>query len=656
MSEAKSVSAAFEAGLSAADLSLSLDVLGYAESSVSGVISVTGVGNSSVEFSIETQGQYGAATINSITGAVTYTVIGSPTVIATSDQVVVKVTVGTATTTALVNVSLRHDPLFAYQWHLRNVGQSTFADVSPTPRVDINVESAWAAGYSGNGVKVAVVDSGLEIAHEDLIGNIDVGKSINFATDGTDPTNLTPAASEYGDPGTKVAGIIAAQAFNGKGGRGIAHRSRLRSYNLAKYDALQFFSRAFGMDPRSEDTDIFVGSYGSGGQLMPSLNSSKSIVLNATTSLRSGKGAVVVFAAGDNFENNSSAFSPNSCGNIATRIPVSCGLPAADDFKQSIVPIIVGALAADGKKASYSNAASSVWVTAPGGEFGYQASVAGSALTANAYKPAIVTSNTRGCANYSGSRNTLDRAGANPLAANCQYTASMNGTSAAAAMVGGIAALMLEANPNLGYRDVAHILAKTAKKVDPTFNGVSTTLANASRNLEPGWITNAAGYNFSNRYGFGAVDAGAAVAMAKTYSEFLPPQTLVSATPVRFTTDRNIGVSGKVVNFAISSNLSKTEKVFVKVNFFMREFGSTGTSCNQIELTSPAGTRSVLLNARGGFTNTSLTNVVLSSNAFYGENPNGAWKMTIYDWCGESFLMNTQFSNTASQEFSLAGH
>jgi hypothetical protein len=656
MSEARSVSAAFEAGLSAADLSLSLDVLGYAESSVSGVISVSGAGNSSVEFSIETPGEYGTATINSTTGTVTYTVIGSPAVVATSDQVVVKVTAGAASTTARVNVSLRHDPLFAYQWHLRNVGQSTFADVSPTPGADINVESAWAAGYSGNGVKVAVVDSGLEIGHEDLLGNIDVGKSIDFATDGTDPTYLKPAASDYGDPGTKVAGIIAAQAFNGKGGRGIAHRSRLRGYNLARYDALSLFGRAFGLDPRSEDADIFVGSYGSGNQLMPSSNSSKIAVLNTTTSLRSGKGAVVVFGAGNNFENNGTAFSQNSCDNSPTSIPVSCSIPAADDFKQSIVPIIVGALAADGKKASYSNASSSIWVSAPGGEFGYQASVAGSALTANAYKPAIVTSNTRGCANYSGSRNTLDRAGLNPLAASCQYTASMNGTGAAAAMVGGISALMLEANPNLGYRDVAHILAMTAKKVDPTFSGVSATLANASRNLEPGWITNAAGYNFSNRYGFGAVDAGAAVAMAKTYSDFLPKQALVSRS-VRLTSNLSVGASGRVVNFAISSSLSKTERVSVKVSLFMRDFGSTGTSCNQIELTSPAGTRSVLLNARNGFKNSWLTDVLLSSNAFYGENPNGTWQMTVYDWCPNSFSSTpTQFSSTAFQEFSLVGH
>ena len=33
---------------------------------------------------------------------------------------------------------------------------------------DLNVDSAIVAGYTGNGVKVAIVDDGLEIAHEDF--------------------------------------------------------------------------------------------------------------------------------------------------------------------------------------------------------------------------------------------------------------------------------------------------------------------------------------------------------------------------------------------------------------------------------------------------------------------------------------------------------
>jgi len=50
---------------------------------------------------------------------------------------------------------------------------------------------------------------------------------------------------------------------------------------------------------------------------------------------------------------------------------------------------------------------------------------------------------------------------------NYDYTQRMNGTSSAAPIVSGVIALMLEANPNLTYRDIRIILAKTARKNDP---------------------------------------------------------------------------------------------------------------------------------------------------------------------------------------------
>ena len=94
--------------------------------------------------------------------------------------------------------------------------------------------------------------------------------------------------------------------------------------------------------------------------------------------------------------------------------------------------------------------------------------------------PAIVTTSLGGCANAKTMPglvtptpiNALDNVGANSMATNCQYTAMMNGTSAATPNVAGVVAMMLEANPNLTVRDIKYILAKTAKKVDPTWAGV----------------------------------------------------------------------------------------------------------------------------------------------------------------------------------------
>src|SRR5690606_1902630 len=58
------------------------------------------------------------------------------------------------------------DPLAPAQWHLKNTGQS-----NGTPGEDLNVEGAWQVA-DGAGVRIAVVDSGIEVVHEDLLPNI----------------------------------------------------------------------------------------------------------------------------------------------------------------------------------------------------------------------------------------------------------------------------------------------------------------------------------------------------------------------------------------------------------------------------------------------------------------------------------------------------
>jgi subtilisin family serine protease len=62
----------------------------------------------------------------------------------------------------------------------------------------------------------------------------------------------------------------------------------------------------------------------------------------------------------------------------------------------------------------------------------------------------------------------------------------VSGTSVAAPLVSGVVALMLEANPNLGYRDVQTILALTARRVDPTYTTPTTWDENAARNWNGG--------------------------------------------------------------------------------------------------------------------------------------------------------------------------
>lgn len=99
------------------------------------------------------------------------------------------------------------DPEFATQWQHDYIGTNY----------------AWAAGYKGQGVKVAVIDTGLQKDHEDLSANAAAGKNFVGGAAGTE-YNVDNQTH-----GTHVAGIIAADD-NGVGGVGIAPDAEVRGY------------------------------------------------------------------------------------------------------------------------------------------------------------------------------------------------------------------------------------------------------------------------------------------------------------------------------------------------------------------------------------------------------------------------------------------
>ena len=183
------------------------------------------------------------------------------------------------------------------------------------------------------------------------------------------------------------------------------------------------------------------------------------------------------------------------------------------DNRSSVPYIIqVGALQATGSVSSYTTPGSALWISGFGGEYGNNASYTSSG------KPAMMTTDQSGCTNgYVGSNGPTQRnqfenhSGGYSENTNCNYTSTFNGTSSAAPTVAGVVALMLEANANLTWRDVKHILATTAVQVGTlsyTFLGV----------VQYEWETNSAGYTFHNWYGFGKVDAGEAVSTAASYT------------------------------------------------------------------------------------------------------------------------------------------
>lgn len=88
---------------------------------------------------------------------------------------------------------------------------------------EIRSTAAWNYNQTaGSGIKVAVIDSGIQKDHEDLKGRV-ASAGVTYAT----PYN---GAGDNDGHGTHVSGIIAATANNGKGGAGVAYKASIVSY------------------------------------------------------------------------------------------------------------------------------------------------------------------------------------------------------------------------------------------------------------------------------------------------------------------------------------------------------------------------------------------------------------------------------------------
>ena len=118
------------------------------------------------------------------------------------------------------------DPLFGEQWHLENTGrQRRYWSVAGVAGEDLGMLNVLSAGTpTGDGIRIAIVDTGMQTCHPDLADNVEDGASYNFNanewhnSDSTEPY----LPSTMGDHGTSVAGTAAAAADNGTGGRGVA--------------------------------------------------------------------------------------------------------------------------------------------------------------------------------------------------------------------------------------------------------------------------------------------------------------------------------------------------------------------------------------------------------------------------------------------------
>ena len=514
------------------------------------------------------------------------------------------------------------DPLLDYAWHLNNTGQKVFASAAGVAGMDLNLQKTWAAGIYGNGVKIQVSDMGVEDTHEDLQDNFAYdGTSLDFTKPYPYTSNTAPPETSTDFHGTPVAGLIAAVGWNGKGARGVAPKAKLVSSNVISGGVV--ISYANLITSAAGDFDISNMSWGSTQNMVDVDTGTGSHALYESTLYsqvvagRDYKGKIYVKAAGNDY----------AVACYPEQNTYDCvGNSNFDRDNTNPYQIVVSALNASGKATTYSSSGANLWIASFGGMFGSDT-------------PAMLTTDRTGC-DVGQAESTAQTYVAFDKGTNnsdCKYTATFNGTSSAAPTVSGVVALLLEANPNLTWRDVKYILAKTARQTDFPATIYSHPMGKSLPSgmiWEQGWITNGAGFKFQNRYGFGTVDTDAAVALAQSYSSSLGTYVETAWTTHSGLTQSIPGYTTTGTSNSIcisSSTVSKIEAVNV-------QFAITHSAINslQIELTSPSNTKSIIINAYNSLTNQAnfSNGQVFLSNAFFQESPTangGCWTLKVMD-------------------------
>lgn len=301
--------------------------------------------------------------------------------------------------------SLPNDPLYSKEWYINNTGQA-----GGVPKLDLNVEAAWAKGFTGKNVTTAIMDDGVDYMHPDLYDNFNAEASYDFSSN--DPFPYPRYTDDwFNSHGTRCAGEIASKRDNGICGVGVAYDSKIAGLRMLDQPYMTDLIEANSMAYKPELIDIYSASWGptdDGKTVDGPRNATMRAIVKGVNEGRNGLGSIYVWASGD-------GGAQDDCN--------------CDGYAASMWTISINSATNDGQTAGYDESCSSTLAsTFSNGKSGYQD--AGVATT--------------------------------DLYGKC--TTRHSGTSAAAPEAAGVFALALEANPKLTWRDIQHLTVLTSKR------------------------------------------------------------------------------------------------------------------------------------------------------------------------------------------------
>ncbi len=306
----------------------------------------------------------------------------------------------------LLPSDLPDDPYLVDQWHLENTGQSGW-----TPGVDIDASAAWSIS-NGQGSMVAIIDSGVDLAHPDLW----VVSGWDYVS--WDSDSNPDLEDDAGPHGTATAGLAAAIGDNGTGVAGVAWGAQIYAIRLiGDWTSLSDMYDAF-VEAVDAGASVLSNSWGFYDDCtdFPTWGSLQDALDYAEEEGRGGLGAAVVASAGNG----------------------GCDV-SGDGFQLHPSVISVAATDGDDQRESYSSYGDVIDIAAPSG--------------------GLLTTDVQGSDGYGSWNSDPD------------YYGGFSGTSASAPIVSGVLALMFAANPLLSAQQAREVLCDTAVRVDPANAG-----------------------------------------------------------------------------------------------------------------------------------------------------------------------------------------